>query len=229
MAVLRSGKITRSNINAKKNRSRLTHKYNLKEFHIKVKRLSEHEIKLLTRPKKNNLRHRQTLNIPIESKNSISIEKSLQPLSTKGLKKVATSKIIWQQLTSHHYEFVPTELVLAKMNNFRPWPAKINSVYKVGNVFKCCVLFYGTFQIGSVLKSECVKISDCHLYLHHAVREIKERFKWDLDYEQISKTEESDRFVAIFKLTQAQKFLLSVRDIEHIQKVPLISSMIQNA
>lgn len=235
MAVLRSGKITRVNTQTR-NRNRNAHKYRLKEFNIEVKRLSENEIRLLSRPKKYNLRFRvekiatNTRDNPLQLSNTgeKNVENQMQRVPTH-LKTIATSKIIWNELSNRHYEFHPTELVLARMNTFRPWPAKINSVYKVGNVFKCCVLFFGTYQLGSVLKSECVKFNDSHLYLLHSVREIKQKFKWNLDYEQLSKTGEKDRICALSKLTQVLKFFLSIRDIEQTQNIPYEHSIIQRS
>lgn len=227
MAVLRSGKVTKSRAKIKKSRNGIIQKYNLKECSIKVQKLSQHEINSFLQPKKYNLRDRAE-KITVQS-TSQPVEKGLQSVHTTSLKKVATSQVIWHQLTNRQYEFHPTEIVLAKMNKYRPWPAKINSVYKVGNVIKCCVLFFGTFQLGSVLKSDCVKIGDCDLYLLHAVREIKEKYNWNLNYDKITKTEETERVLALSKLTQVQTFLLSIRDVEHIQKVPYDRSLIQNA
>lgn len=80
--------------------------------------------------------------------------------------------------------------------------------------------FCGTFQIGSVLKSQCVKISDCKEYLLHAVKEIKQKYKWELDYEYMSKADDVERAVGLAKLTQVQKFFLAIRDIEKEKKVP---------
>lgn len=179
MAVLRSGKVTKSRAKIKKSRNGIIQKSNLKECSIKVQKLSQHEINSFLQPKKYNLRDRAE-KITVQS-TSQPVEKGLQSVHTTSLKKVATSQVIWHQLTNRQYEFHPTEIVLAKMNKYRPWPAKINSVYKVKNVIKCCVLFFGTFQLGSVLKSDCVKIGDCDFYLLHAVREIKEKYNWNLN------------------------------------------------
>lgn len=230
MAVLRSGKntvIKKNNLKPKKSRrGKLTelHKYKITECTIKLERLTKVEInKYLS----NSLASQYSLRQRNVSKTIPNIPK-LSNVDEKRLVKVSQSNLIWRELSSlNSCVFHPTEIVLAKMDSFRPWPARINSVFKVGNVVKCYVMFYGTLQIGSVLKSQCVRINECDLYLFHAVQEIKNKFKWNLDYESLSKTDDVERAIALQKLTQVQKFLLALREIELIRKIPLKQSMVQ--
>lgn len=149
----------------------------------------------------------------------------LQPVIEKRVANVCISNRIWSDLISREYNLAPGVLVLAKMNGFRPWPARVNTVYKVGNDIKCFVLFYGTFQIGSVAKSQCVCIHDCALYLSHAVIEIKNKYKWKLNYDEIAKIDENNRAKTIVKLIQVQTFLLAIRDIEVLRKIPIEASI----
>lgn len=153
----------------------------MKEFTIRLKRFSSIELQSLlqTPTKKYNLRSRHI------KKNETQMHQ--QTVKSKQIVNVSVSNSIWHTLTSHTYQLYPTNIVLAKMASFRPWPARINSIYTVGKITKCYVLFYRTFQIGSVLKSQCVRIGECEQYLFHTVKEIKSKYKWDCDYECISK------------------------------------------
>lgn len=213
MVVLRSGKHVRLSQKylTKSKQKKLFKKYSIKECSIKLHRInvSQQNKKL----NKYNLRSAKNLTsviaIPVrEKKVAISFE----------------SNTIWNSLVGHEYLLAPSVIVLAKMNNYRPWPARINTIYKVGNQMKCFVLFYGTFQIGSVLKEQCVSVENCGIYLAQAVAEIKLKFKWKLNYDEISKCE-SNRAEKIAKLTQVQKFLLAVRDVERLNNVPLELSL----
>lgn len=221
MAKLRSGK----NTNCEKiKKSKPKQNFELKEFSIKLKKMTTSEINsLLNSPKKCLVRNRQQKNIETQ----IVKEKS-PPLTTTNTVSNVTANVIWKNITNRSELLFPTEIVLAKMTGFRPWPARINSVYRVGNVLKCYVLFYGTMQIGSVLRSQCVKIRDCDRYLNSAVNEIKSKFKWSLNYEKISETQDIQRTIAIIKLTQVQKFLLAVRDMERMKGVPYSLSMVRD-
>lgn len=87
--------------------------------------------------------------------------------------------------------------------------------------------FYGTMQIGSVLKSQCAKISDCDVFLFHTINDIKKKNRWDLDYESLTKTSDLERASALVNLTQVQKFLLALRDVECLQKIPYNHSIIK--
>lgn len=128
----------------------------------------------------------------------------------KKLAIVPKANRIWEKLTAQQYLLGPGVTVLAKMNSFGPWPARVNTIYKVGDVLKCYVLFYGTFQIGSVLKNQCVNIRDCDSYLLHAVDQIKQTYKWELNYDKIAESVDNERSKQITKLTQVQKFLLAI-------------------
>lgn len=223
MAKLRSGKNTHSD---KIDRKKPKQCFKLKDLSIRLKKLSESEIEsLLNPPKKYSLRNRR-----VEIKKPI-VKRKIEESTTKT-KQIATitSSVIWKNLTSSSNTLLPlhpTDIVLAKMGTFRPWPARVNSTYRVGNVVKCYVLFYGTMQIGSVLRSECVKVCDCNLYLSTAINEIKSKFKWSLDYDYLSATQDIQRSIAIIKLTQVQKFFLAVRDMERLCGVPNDVSMIK--
>lgn len=222
MAKLRSGKNTHSD---KIDKKKPKQSFKLKDLSIRIKKLSKSEIESLLNPPKNySLRSGQ-----VKNKKSI-VKKKIEQSVTKT-KQIATitSSVIWKNLTNSSdtlHPLHPTDIVLAKMGTFRPWPARVNSTYRVGNVIKCYVLFYGTMQIGSVLRSDCVKVCDCNVYLSTAVNEIKSKFKWFLDYEYLSATQDIQRSIAIIKLTQVQKFLLAVRDMERFYGVPNNLSMI---
>lgn len=227
MIVLRCGKkLCYQSIDTKRKRTKKLRKeikkYNIRDVSVNLKRLSPEEINILIRPK-------ILCSTNKISNAPITVNRCVEKKITLPVKKIALANIIWKQLTSNIYDFMPTEIVLAKMNTFRPWPARINSIYQVGDITKCYVMFFGTYQIGSVSKRECVKISDCSTYICHAVKEIKQKFKWMLDYEQLTSTNEEDRILALAKLTQAQKFLLSIRDMERIQNIPYDLSVILNA
>lgn len=224
MAVLRSGKKTKcADVLKKTTRKKsIKHNFKLKDLTVKIKRLSPSEIESLlgTPTKKYNLR----------AKKSHVIQRNVNKVvvNSKQMVRVSTSNTIWCTLTTRINEpLYPTEIVLAKMNKYRPWPARINSIYKVGNVVKCYVLFFGTMQIGSVLKSECIKISECDQYLFHAIEEIKAKYNWNLNYEVLSKSKDVERAIVLVKLTQVQKFLLAVRDMECLKKIPYNLSMVR--
>lgn len=139
MAVLRNGKI--SKITEQKKRSvnkRNKMKFEQKSLTIKLKRLSPNDINLLLNPpklSKYNLRsHNQA--------SKLIVENSVISVNEKQLATISKSNLIWNQIINRSNEdFHPTQLILAKMSHFRPWPARINSVFKVGNVEKCNVFF----------------------------------------------------------------------------------------
>lgn len=227
MAVLRSGKKTNDSHSTKKTISKskakqMILKYGIKECVVKINRMNVKQIE--------NLRtQRYHLRIRTRNKNDVAKPKPLVMVPvTKQLAIASETCRIWKELTAQQYFLAPSVVVLAKMNSFRPWPARINTIYKVGDIYKCFVLFFGTFQIGSVSKSQCVSIKDCDLYLSNAVREIKEKFKWKLNYDKIAESGDNERSKQIVKLTQAQKFLLAIRDIEKLHNIPYELSLTKN-
>lgn len=229
MVVTRSGKKTTFLKKIKKSNEKFK-KFKLRELTIQLKRLRPDELQshLNMQTKKYNLRVRnaQAKQVQMPQWNR-SVE---QPVKSKQIVNVSISNAIWNSLTDQTHKFFPSDIVLAKMANFRPWPARINSIYTVGSVTKCYVLFYGTFQIGSVLKSQCVKISVCDQYLFHTVKEIKAKYKWDcVDYESLSKSDDVQRANALVKLTQIQKLFLAIRDIEREKKVPYDLSIVRSS
>lgn len=223
MVVTRSGRKTNF---IKKEKKTIRKKPKLRELTIRLKRFSPDELQsLLKMPeKKYHLRPRNAQARQVQKQQTSRIS---EPVKSRKIVNISASNAIWNSLTDETHQFYPSDIVLAKMGNFRPWPARINSIYKVGTVVKCYVLFYGTFQIGSVLKSQCVKLSVCDQYLFHTVKEIKSKFKWDrVDYESISKSDDAQRASALVKLTQIQKLFLAIRDIEREKKVPYNRSMV---
>lgn len=224
MAVLRSGKIIKAKKQTKINRQH--RKYKLKDFSINLYRLNSDEIQKYLHPpaKKYFLRSKKTE--PKENIANTSCNKNIGK-EKKQVATISAVNVIWKELTNQSNDLQRNYIVLAKMGNFRPWPARINSIYVVGNVIKCYVLFYGTLQIGSVLKSQCVRVSECDSFLLHTIKDIKRKYNWDLDYETLAKTDDLERTIAIQKLTLVQKFLLAVRDIENLQQIPYELSMLQ--
>lgn len=223
MAKLRSGKNTKCNANkqSEQNKQKLKQSFKSKEFSIKLKKLRKSEIdSLLNPPKRYSLSTGRTRNTANTKEKTMQSDRKTETISC------ITSNVIWKNITNGSGALSPLDLVLAKMGASRPWPARINSVYRVGNVLKCYVLFFGTMQIGSVPRSQCVKVSDCDVYLINAIREIKSKFKWSLDYEKMSETQDIQRTIAIIKLTQVQKFLLALRDMERLQGVPYSLSIL---
>lgn len=156
MVTLRGGKVTKG---VKKNFAKSKAKqmylqYGIKECVVKINRLNVKHLENLRISKRYNLRTRKnTANSPPKVVNPVVKQRAI----------VSDTSPIWKELTAQQNVFSPGDTVLAKMNTFRPWPARVNTVYKVGEVLKCFVLYYGTFQIGSVLKSQCVRINDCDL------------------------------------------------------------------
>lgn len=114
------------------------------------------------------------------------------------------------------------------MNTYRPWPARINTMYKVGDSYKCYVLFFGTSQIGSVLMSQCVSFSNCSSYLSLELKQLKGKYKWNLDYDYIAASSDDDRDRKVNKLTQVQKFFLALREVERIYNIPDSRSMLKS-
>lgn len=204
MAVLRSGKVTNFE---KRNEKKSINKFKKPNIVIKIHRLTKSEIEKEIKK-----------SVASGSKQKAKFVKNTLKVANK--KKLSTPNEIWNNLINHEYILGPGIFVLAKMNEYRPWPARINSIYKVGDAVKCYVSFYGTFQIGSVLRNQCVPFHVAYDFLFESVKEIKSKFKWELDYERISQTQDEERAKALVKLTQAQKFLVSVRDMERIQKIP---------
>lgn len=141
---------------------------------------------------------------------------------------VSQSNKIWSDLTKVDYNLMPGVHVLAKMSCFQPWPARINSVYIVNNEIKCYVFFYGTDQIGSVLKKNCVPFIECTQYIFNVLKDIKIKNKWQLDYQQLSQLNDHDKTKAIAKLTRIQQFLLSLRELEALYDVPYKDSIVFN-
>lgn len=141
---------------------------------------------------------------------------------------ISQSNKIWSDLTKLEYNLMPGVHVLAKMSCFQPWPARINSVYIVNNEIKCYVLFYGTDQIGSVLKKNCVPFNECGQYTLSVLKDIKRKNKWQLDYQQITQLNDHDKPKAIAKLTRVQQFLLSLRELEILCHIPYEDSIVFN-
>lgn len=220
MAVLRSGKITK-HVNKSINKSKLKKiflEFGIKDCVVKIDRMNN------SKSQKMKICQRYAL------RSHKNIDSTSLPLVTMNEKKISIaskSNIIWKELTTREYVLFPGAIVLAKMNKFRPWPARVNTIYRVGNALKCFVLFYGTLQIGSVLTKECVSISDCDSYLLHVVNELKAKYKWKIDYDEISESNENDRIQKVVKLTQIQKFFLALREIEKLHKVPYEKSVIR--
>lgn len=224
MVVTRSGKKTTLETVKILNKKNEKQKFKLRELTIRLKKLSPDELKSLMFPAKR-------YNLRVNSSKNEQRKTVVEPSKSKRIAVISRSNFVWNLITSRtneSYQLYPSEIVLAKMNNFRPWPARVNSVYKVGSVTKC-VFFYGTFQIGSVLKSQCVKISDSEEYLSHAVHEIKQKYKWEMNYDFLADTNDDQRVIAIAKLTQVQKFFLAIRDIEREKKVPYDLSMVKSS
>lgn len=224
MAVLRSGKITK-HVNKSIKKSKLKKiflEFGIKDCVVKIDRMNN------SKSQKMKICQRYAL------RSHKNIDSTSLPLVTMNEKKISIaskSNIIWKELTTREYVLFPGAIVLAKMNKFRPWPARVNTIYRVGNALKCFVLFYGTLQIGSVLTKECVSISDCDSYLLHVVNELKAKYKWKIDYDEISESNENDRIQKVVKLTQTQKKFLALRDIqvlvEKLHKVPYEKSVIR--
>lgn len=216
MAILRSGKHTRivQKTITKSKTKKLFKKFAIKDCFINLERIKSDQNVIPKKRIRYNLRSNKNVEEP---------PLAIVPVREKKLVIVCESNRIWNELISREYLLAPGVIVIAKMNKFRPWPARINTIYRVGDVLKCFVLFYGTFQIGSVSKGECVSIEECGLYLSTVVKEIKDKFKWKLDYEKIAN--ENHRAQELCNLTQVQQFLLAIRDIERLKKVPLEHSL----
>lgn len=140
MAVLRNGKNTRIANQKNERRSKtkdLFKKYKLKECVVQLSRLNTHQI---------NSGRRYNLRSQSNSQSKPSDNKIITIKSKKQVAVVSNVNIIWNGLISRQYVMCPGVIVLAKMSNYKPWPARINTIYKVGDVLKCFVLFYGTFQ-----------------------------------------------------------------------------------
>lgn len=205
MAVLRSGKNTKDStrclIKKRKNKrfNDMFLQYGIKECSVKLNRINTSNLK------------------------------SLKPINNKKIVTIYQPNVIWNELITHSYVLGPGAIVLAKMIKYRPWPARINTMYKVGDIYKCYVLFYGTYQIGSVLMSQCVSFSSCSFYLSLELKQLKVKFKWNIDYEKIAELNNDDRAYKIIKLTQVQKFFLAIRDVERIHGIEYSQSMINIA
>lgn len=237
MAVLRNGKLTniqnnkvvRKRRNAKNAKlNDLLTQYKIQHCVVKLNKIDvnklnarSHEISQFDDTSSYSLRPRinrdvcLTVNKTNEKRNSS---------KAKQIAKMSYTNIIWNEISNREYILGPGVIVLAKMNSYKPWPARINTLYKMGEINKCYVFFFGTFQIGS----SCVPVGECDLYLLHAVREIKKRYKWNIDYDKIAKSGDTKRAQALLKLTQNQKFLLALRDIEHLNNIPYEQSVIQS-
>lgn len=127
MAKLRNGKNTNCEKIKKPKQEQI---FKLKEFSIKLKKMTTSEIiSLMNPPKKRLIRNRQKANIGTEI-----IEEKSPPLTGTNTVSNVTASVIWKNITNRSEILYPTEIVLAKMTSFRPWPARINSVYRVGNV-----------------------------------------------------------------------------------------------
>lgn len=215
MAVLRSGKITRSNKRTitKSKAKKMFLQFGIKDCVVKIDRLTGDQTQKMKKCQRYALRSRKN----IDSTPPL----TLIPVIEKKISILSKTSIIWNELTNREYVLLPGAIVLAKMNKFRPWPARINTIYRVGGTLKCFVLFYGTFQIGSVLTKECDS------YLLHAVNEIKAKYKWKINYDEIAESSEDERIQKVVKLTQIQRFFLALRDIEKLHGIPYERSMIR--
>lgn len=225
MAVLRSGKKTNFTRKSILNKKKILEDFGIKECFIKLDRVSSLDRVSVPVMRKNINVSESKPNLRPRKKKSTVLSIPVKPVSEKRIVNVCQSNKIWNDLISREYTLAPGVIVLAKMTSFRPWPARINTVYRVGNTLKCFVLFYGTLQIGSVSENQCVGIEHCATYLSHAVKDIKNKNKWKLNYDDLSKSDDSNRASKIVKLTQVQKFLLAIRDIEVLRKVPIELSL----
>lgn len=241
MAVLRNGKLTniQSNTVVKKRRNAKNPKLNdlLKQHRIKhcvveINKINvnqlivrSHEVTQFNDYCLNSLRPR------INRDACLTVNKTIEKRNASKAKQIATKSyknIIWNGISNREYTLGSGVIVFAKMNSYKPWPARINTLYKMTEINKCYVSFFGNFQIGSVLRSSCVPIGECDHYLLHAVREIKSRYKWNVDYDKIVNSDDRERARALLKLTQNQKFTLALRDIEHLNNIPYGQSVIQS-
>lgn len=129
MAILRSGKHTRivQKTITKSKTKKLFKKYAIKDCFINLERInSDQNVK----PKK---RIRYNLR---SNKNVDETPLAIVPVKEKKLVIVCESNRIWNELICREYLLAPGVIVLAKMNKFRPWPARINTIYRVGDVLK---------------------------------------------------------------------------------------------
>lgn len=188
----------------------------VKSCFIQLKRLNQIELDEIMKPR---------YNLRTRNKKNLDMIKPVKKNNTK-LVRMSNSNKIWLDLSAKHYKHHIGSIVLAKMNCYRPWPAKINSIYSVNRVVKVFVFFYGTEQIGSVSEVDCIPFSEAKEYLFHALNEIKEKYKWKIDYDKILCSSDLQRATSISKLTLVQKFLLSLREVEKIHHIPISSSML---
>lgn len=174
MAILRSGKITKIVKNPKRKPKKNVKIYNLKSARIVLKKLSVDEINSLCNPRYN-FRSRAVKSPVIEQRAVVAKTKRNENHQTIQL----VSSNMWKDLLNKNNSILRSGVyVMAKMESYRPWPARINSIYSVNKELKCFVMFFGTFQIGSVSMKNCVCFSDCGEYLLNEINQLKAKYKW---------------------------------------------------
>lgn len=114
MVVLRSGKITKATVLVKRKKTnKLFAIYGIRECSVKLNRLNVGQKKSIDKKK--------TAAIP---------SKTIKTIGTNNKKTIEKLiNLIWNELTTHSYVIGPSVIVLAKMPNYRPWPARINTMY----------------------------------------------------------------------------------------------------
>lgn len=224
MAVLRFGKKT---IFSSNNHSR-KRKNKVKSLRIVIKKLTSDEIKTLcnlTQAPSSRYNLRATKNVV--SVASVAIRKKSE--NDKPMQ-LAVKNSMWDDLCLKVKgdNLQSGFTILAKMRSYRPWPARINSMYTVNGELKCFVLFYGTHQIGSVSIADCVQFSHCGEYLFQELENIKAKYKWKKNYDALAQTVDLERTKVIAGLTLIQQFLLGIRDVEKGMKLPYVNSLVYN-
>lgn len=131
-----------------------------------------------------------------------------------------SSQKIWSQLIAGGSKVHINDIVCARMLGFKPWPARVVNIYpKSKGIEAAWVEFFGTFQIGEVLRSNCIPFDSCRDLLLSYCKGKQKGFV-------PLNTLDENREIFISKLTKKQQFIQAIRDAEIYVKFPIEFSIL---
>lgn len=149
---------------------------------------------------------------------------SLERVKSKTMSEYVprNSEKIWRQLIANEIEVNINDIVCARMMGFKPWPARVVNVYKKSKGLQAAwVEFFGTFQVGEVLRSNCVPFLLCNSLLMSYCSGEQKRFT-------LLNNLDDDREDFMKNLTKKQQFIQAIRDAEVFVKLPVELSILND-
>lgn len=211
-----------------------------KELVIVLRKLSAEELAVLTSPKENTeeiqtktqnfhtkietppmkteiRRSQRNKNITrdiVESPQIAPISKTPVQKQLKPITPLQTANILWQKMIGTQPSIKIGMIVLAKMTNFWPWPARIVGFSKK----KAHVKFFGDLKEGVVDKKLCVPFFDCDAIVYHHVQSISIKQREEYKSKLFDSVDPSLRVHTIIPLKHL--YLQAIRDVEIVLDIP---------